>query len=67
MARKAKPLLVLVDVTENGTLRIEGICITDLGLLYYSRYRSRKKRRVVGSFPYIAPEVIEHGGNNSII
>jgi serine/threonine protein kinase len=62
MARKAKPFLVLVDVTENGTVRMEGICIADLGLLYHSRYKSRTGRRVVvGSFPYIAPEVIEYG------
>lgn len=54
--------VVLIDTTKKKTLRPDGIHISDFGLIFYQKHNcASQKGPIVGSFPYLAPEILQDG------
>ena len=53
---------MLLDAPTAGSITPEGVHISDFGLIYYHKYKTATTRsNIVGSPPYLAPEVLIHG------
>jgi serine/threonine protein kinase len=53
---------VLLDAPTADTITPEGVHISDFGLIYYHKYKTATTRsNIVGSPPYLAPEVLIYG------
>ena len=52
---------MLLDAPTGGIIRPEGVHISDFGFIYYHKYKTATRSNIVGSPPYLAPEVLIHG------